>query len=139
MIILKLEKPQENVIKTCRTVILHFVYADVKRGLLHWGVEHKLRVFENRVLRKIIGPKRDNVTGEWRRLQNEQLHDLYLSPDIVGVMKSRSMRLLGRVTLKGKRRYAYRVLVGKPERKGTWGDLGVDGKIMKLIFNNLDG
>ena len=125
-------------IKTSRTVKVHFVYADVKRGLLHWGEEHKLRVFENRVLRKIIGPKRDNVTGEWRRLQNEQLHDLCSSPDIIRVIKSRSMRLLGHVTLKGKRRAAYRVLVGKPEKKATLGDLGVDGKIMKLSFNKWD-
>jgi hypothetical protein len=114
------------VIKTCRTVILHFVYADVKLGLLHWGEEHKLRVFENRVLRKIIGPKRDNVTGEWRRLQNEQLHDLYSSPDIIRVVKSRNMRLLGRVTLKGKRRVAYRVLVRKPEGKKLWEDNEID-------------
>jgi hypothetical protein len=51
-------------------------------------LEHKLRVFENRVLRKIVGPKRDEVTGEWRRLHNEVLNDLYSSPDIIRVVKS---------------------------------------------------
>ena len=111
-------------IKTCRTIILHFVYADAKLG-----EERKLRVFENRALRKIFGHKRDDVTGEWRRLQNEQLHDLYSSPDIIRVIISRSTRLLGHVSLKGERRDAYRILVGKPEGKKkllgeTWAWMG---------------
>jgi hypothetical protein len=77
--------------------------------------EHRLRVFENRVLRKIFGPKRDGVTGEWRRLRNEELNDLYSSPNIIRVTKSRRMRWAGHVARMGEGRGAYRVLVGRPE------------------------
>ena len=73
--------------------------------------EHRLRVFENRVLRGIFGPERDEVTGEWRKLHNEELKDLYCSPNIVWVIKSRRMRLAGRVARMGERRGVYRVLV----------------------------
>jgi len=72
-------------------------------------------VFENRVLRRIFGPKRDEVTGEWRELHNEELNDLYFSPNIVRVIKSKRMRWAGHVARMGERRGAYRVLVGKPE------------------------
>ena len=78
--------------------------------------ERKLSVFENVVLR-IFGPRRDNVTGEWRRLHNEELNDLYSSPNIVRVIKSRRMRWAGHVARMDEERGAYRVLVGKPERK----------------------
>jgi hypothetical protein len=77
--------------------------------------ERKLRVFENRVLRKIFGPKRDEVTGEWRKLHNEELNDLCCSPNIVRVIKSRKMRWAGHVARMGVKRDAYRVLVGKYE------------------------
>ena len=80
--------------------------------------ECKLRVFENMVLRRIFGPKRDDVTAEWRRLHNEELHAMYFSPDITLVMKLKRLRLAGRVARMGKRRDAYRVLVGKPEKRG---------------------
>jgi hypothetical protein len=66
--------------------------------------ERRLRIFENRVLRRIFGPKRDEVTGEWRKLQNEELNDLYCSSSIVRVMKSRSMRWADHVALMGERR-----------------------------------
>jgi len=72
-------------------------------------------VFENRLLRRIFGPKRDEVTGEWRKLHNEELHDLYCSPNIVRAIKSRRMRWAGHVARMGEGRGVYRVLVGKPE------------------------
>ena len=76
---------------------------------------------ENRVLRRIFGPKRDEVTGEWRKLHNEELNDLYCSPNIVRVIKSRRMRWEGHVARMGERRGVYRVLVGKPEGKRPLG------------------
>jgi len=79
-----------------------------------------LRVFENRVLRRLFGPKGDEVTGEWRKLHNEELNDLYCSPNI-GVNTSRRMRLAGHVARMGKRKYAYRVLVGKSEGRRPLG------------------
>jgi len=76
-----------------------------------------LRVFENKVLRRIFGPRRDEVTGEWRRLHNEELNYMYSSPNIVWVIKSRRMRWAGHVARMGEEIGVYRVLVGKPERK----------------------
>ena len=83
--------------------------------------ERELRVFENMVLRRIFGPRRDEVTGEWRRLYNEDLNDLYSSPNIVRVIKSRRMRWAGHVARIDEERGAYRVLVGKPEGKRPLG------------------
>jgi len=83
--------------------------------------ERKLRVFENMVLRRIFGPRRDEVTGEWRRLHNKELNDLYSSPNIVQVIKSRRMRWAGHVARIGEEREVYRVLVGKPEGKRPLG------------------
>jgi len=77
--------------------------------------ERRLRVFENRALRRIFGHKREEVTGEWRKLHNEELNDLYCSPNIVRVIKSRRMRWAGHVACMGEGRGVYRVLVGKPE------------------------
>ena len=85
------------------------------------GVERKLRVFENMVLRRIFGPRTDEVTGEWRRLHNEELNNLYFSPNIVWVIKSRRMRWAGHVARMGGARGLYRVLVGKPEGKRPLG------------------
>jgi hypothetical protein len=79
--------------------------------------EHRLRVFENRALRRIFGPKRDEVTGGWRKLHNEGLHDLYSSPSIIRIIKSRRMRWAGHVARMGEKRNAYRLLVGKSEGK----------------------
>jgi hypothetical protein len=81
----------------------------------------RLRVFENRVLRRIFGPKRDEVTGEWRKLQDEVLNDLYCSLYIVRVIKSRGMRWAGHVARMEERRGVYRVLVGKPVGKRPLG------------------
>jgi len=83
--------------------------------------ERRLRVFENRVLRRIFGPKRDEVTGEWRKVHNEELNDLYCSPNIVWVIKSRRMRWVGHVARMGERRGVYWVLVEKPEGKRPLG------------------
>jgi hypothetical protein len=82
--------------------------------------ERRLRVFENRVLR-IFGPKRDEVTGEWRKLHSEELHGLYSSPNIVWVIKSRRMRWAGHVAQMEEERGVYGVLMGKPEGKRPLG------------------
>jgi len=82
------------------------------------------------VLRRIFGPRREEVTGEWRRLHNEELHDLYSSPNIVRVIKSRRTRWAGHVARMVEERAVYRVLLGKPEGRNQWGDLGVDGWII---------
>jgi hypothetical protein len=82
--------------------------------------EHRLRVFENRVLRRISGPKREK-DGLWRKLHNDELHDLYSSPNIVRVIKSRRMRWAGHVARMGEGRGVYRVLVGWPEGKRPLG------------------
>jgi hypothetical protein len=78
-------------------------------------------VFENRVLRRIFGPKKGEVTGGWRKLHNEELRDLYCSPSTIKMIKSRRMRWVGHVARMGEKRNMYRLLVVKPERKGTLG------------------
>jgi hypothetical protein len=78
-------------------------------------------VFENRVLRRIFGPKRDGVTGGWRKLHNEELHTLYSLPCIIRIIKSRRMRWAGHVARMGEKRNVYRLLVGKPEGKRRLG------------------
>ena len=78
-------------------------------------------MFESRVLRRIFGPKRDEVTGEWRKLHNEELSDLYSLPNIVRVVKSRRMRWAGHVAGMGEERGVHSVLIGKPEGKGPLG------------------
>jgi hypothetical protein len=83
----------------------------------HIREERRLRVFENRLLRRIFRPKRKEVTREWRKLYNEELHDLYSSPNIVQVIKSKRMRWAGHVVRMVERRGVHRVLVGKRERK----------------------
>ena len=83
--------------------------------------KRRLRVFENRVLRRILGPERDEVTREWRTLHNEELNDLYSSTNIVRAIKSRRMRWAGHVAHMGKKRGVYRVLVGKPDGKRLLG------------------
>jgi len=83
--------------------------------------ERKLKVFENMVLRRIIGPRRDKVMGEWRRLHNEVLNDLYSSPNIVQVIKLRRIRWAGYVARMGEEMGVYKVLVRKPEGKSPMG------------------
>jgi len=94
-------------------------------GVKTWSLtlreECRLRVFENRALRRIFGPKRDEVTGEWRKLRNEELSDLCSLPNILRVVKSRRMRWAGHVVRMGEGRGVHRVLVGKPEGKRPMG------------------
>ena len=101
--------------------------------------ERRLRVFENRVLRRVFGPKRDE-TGEWRKLHNEELNDLYSLPNIVRVVKSRRIGWAGHVARMGEDRGVHRALVRKPEGKSHWGDQDVDGRIILIwIFRKLEG
>jgi hypothetical protein len=96
-------------------------------------------LFENRVLRRIFGPKREGVAGKWRKLHKEELHDLYSTPSIVRVMKSGRLRWAGHVARMAEERGVYRVLVGKPEGNRHWGDPGVDGRIiLGWIFRKWD-
>jgi hypothetical protein len=106
--------------------------------------EHKLRVFENRVLRRIFGPKRDEVTGEYRKLYNEELHILYSSPNIIRQTKSRQMRWAGHVARVAEERNVYKVLVvksegkrplGRPRRR--WGD-GIRIDLREIGWGSLE-
>jgi hypothetical protein len=103
-------------IKIYKTVILPIVLYGCETGCLTLREEHRLRVFENRVLRRIFGPKREE-DGSWKKLHNDELHSLYSSPNIVRVIKSRRMRWAGHMARMGEGRGVYRVLVGKPEGK----------------------
>jgi hypothetical protein len=115
-------------IKIYKTVILPVVLYGCETWSLSLGDDHRLRVFENRVLGKIFGPKREE-DGSWRKLHNDKLHDLYSSPNIVGMIKSRRMRWAGQVALMGEGRGVYRVLVGRPESNRPLGRLGVGVRI----------
>ncbi|KAJ4445425.1 hypothetical protein ANN_07230 [Periplaneta americana] len=100
-----------------KTVILPVVLYGCETWTLTLREEHRLRVFENKVLRKIFWAKRDEVTGEWRKLHNTELHAWYSSPDIIRNIKSRCLIWAGHVARMGESRNAYRVLVGRPEGK----------------------
>jgi hypothetical protein len=108
-------------IRIYKTIILPVVLYGCETWSLTLREEHRLRVFENRVLRKIFGPKRAEVMGEWRKLHNEELRDLYFSPSIIRIIKSRRMRWAGHVARMEGKRNAYRLLVGKPEGKRPLG------------------
>jgi hypothetical protein len=90
-------------IRIYKTIILPVVLYGCKTWSLTLREEHGLRVFENRVLRRIFGPKRDEVTGEWRKLHNKELHDLYSSPSIIRIIKSKRMRWAAQVARMGRR------------------------------------
>jgi hypothetical protein len=116
-------------VKIYRTIILPVVLYGCETWSLTLREEHRLRVYDNRVLRRIFGPKRDEVTGEWRKLHSGELHNLYSSPDIIRQIKSRRMKWAGHVARMGEGRNVYRVLMGKPERKRPLGRPGVDGRM----------
>jgi hypothetical protein len=107
-------------IKIYKTVIVPVELYGCKTWSLALGEEHRLRVFENRVLRRICGPKREE-DGSWRTLHNDELHSLYSSPNIVRVIKSRRMRWAGHVARMGEGRGVYRILVGRTEGKRPLG------------------
>jgi hypothetical protein len=117
-------------IKTCRTIILPIVLYGFETWSLTLREERKLRAFENMVLRRIFGPRRKEVKGEWRRLHNEELNDLYSSPNIVRVIKSRRMRWAGHVARMGEERGCIGCWWGNRREGDHWADLGVDGRII---------
>ncbi|KAJ4450377.1 hypothetical protein ANN_01798 [Periplaneta americana] len=108
-------------VRIYKTVILPVVLYGCETWTLTLIEEHRLRVFENKVLRKIFGAQRDEVIGKWRKLHNTELHALYSSPDVIRNIKSRRLRWAGHVAGMGESRNAYRVLVGRPEGKRPLG------------------
>jgi hypothetical protein len=94
-----------------KTIILPVVLYGCETWSLILREEHRLEVFENRVLRRIFGPKGDEVTGEWRKLHNEELHDFYALPSIIRMVKARGVRWAGHVAPMGEKRNAHRLLV----------------------------
>jgi hypothetical protein len=116
-------------IKIYRIIISPVVLYGCEAWSLTLREESRLRVFGKRVPIRVLGPKRDEVTGEWRKLHNEELDDLFSLPNIVQVVKSRKMRRFGHVARIGEGRGVHRDLVGKPEEKRQLGDPNVDGKI----------
>jgi hypothetical protein len=105
-------------IRFYKTIILRVGLYGCETWSLTSREENRLRlVFENRVLRRIFGPKRDEVMGKWEKLHNEELHDLYSLPSIIRIIKPRKMRCLRHVACMGEKRNAYTLLVGKPERR----------------------
>ena len=117
-------------IKIYRTIISFVVLYGCETWSLTLREEHRLRVCEDRVLRRIFGPKRDEVTWEWRKLHNEELNDLCSSPSIVRVIKSRIMSWVGHVGCMGRGEAYIGFLIGKSEGKRPLGDPGVDGMII---------
>jgi hypothetical protein len=108
-------------IRIYKTIILPVVLYGCETWSLTLREEHRLRVFVNKMLRRIFGPKRDEVTGEWRKLHNEELRDFHSSPSKIRIIKSKRMRWAGHVARMGEKRNDYRLLVRKPEGKRPLG------------------
>jgi hypothetical protein len=121
-----------------RTIILPVVLYGCETWSLRLKEECRLRVFENGALKRIFGSKRDEVTGEWRRLHNKELYALYSSPNIIQGIKSRRLKWAGHVAHMGERIGVYRALWGEPEGRRPLGT-GVDDRIiLKWTFERLD-
>jgi hypothetical protein len=106
-------------VKINKTIILPVVLYGCETWSLMLREEHRLRVFENRVLRRIFGPKRDEVTGEWRKFHNEELHNLYPSPDIIMQVKVKANEVGGTCSTHGRGQKSVQGLSGKARRKET--------------------
>jgi hypothetical protein len=104
-----------------KTIILPVILYGCETWSLTLREQHRLRVFENKVLRRIFRPKRDQVTGQWRKLHNEEIRDLYSSPSVIRIIKSRRIKWVGHVARMREKRNVYRLLVGKPEGKRPLG------------------
>jgi hypothetical protein len=127
-------------VKIYKITILPVILYRCETWYLTLREEHRLRMFENRVLRRTFGPKRDEVTGEWRKMHKGELHNLYTSPDIIRQIKSRRMRWAGNVARMGEGRNVYRFWWESPEEKAHLKDQGVDGRMgSKLTLGRLVG
>jgi hypothetical protein len=104
-----------------KSIILFLILYGCETWSLTLREEYRLRVFETKVLRRIFGPKRDEVIGGWIKLHNEELRDLYSSPSIIRIIKVRRLRWAGHIARMGEKRNAYRLLVGKPEGRRPLG------------------
>jgi hypothetical protein len=123
-------------IRIYKTIILPVILYGCETWSLILREEHRLEVFENRVLKRIFGRKRDEVTGEWRKLHNEELHDLYSLQSIIRIIKARTVRWAGHTARMGEKRNTYRLLVGKPEGRRPLGRprrRWLDGIRMNLV------
>jgi hypothetical protein len=123
-------------VRIYKTINLPVVLYGCEAWSLRVREENKLMVFENWVLRGTFVPKRDRVTGGWRKLHNEELHNLYCSPSIIRIIKSRRMRWAGHVARMGEKGNVYRLLVGKPEGKRPLGrsrNRGIDNIKVYLL------
>ena len=122
-------------IKKYRIIILPVLLYGCKTWSLTFREEHRLWVFENRALRRIFGPRGEEVTAAWRKWHNEELNDMYCSPNIVQVIKTRKMRWVGHIAHMGERRGLYRVWWGNLRERDHLGNPGIDGRILlRCIF-----
>ena len=125
-------------INTYRTIILPVVVYGCVTWSLTFKEERRPRIFQKRMLRRIFGPKRDEVTGEWRKLHNEELKDLYCSPNIVQLIKSRRIRLSGHVERMGERRDYTGFWWGNLRERDHLEDRGIDGRALRWMFRKWD-